>query len=201
MLKVLGRGTSGNVQKVVWLLEELGQPYGREDYGRQFNNTQTEAYLKLNPNGKVPTLVDGEAVVWESNTILRYLCSTLPGGEALYPAEPAARSQAERWMDWQLASLNAPYLGVFRESKKKDEERAASFGADVKELAAQLEILEKGTAGRPWIAGANFSIADICLGPVIDRALAFPVALPAIPGVRAWRDKLVARDAYKKTKA
>ena len=73
--------------------------------------------------------------------------------------------------------------------------------ANLKELAAQLEILEKGTAGRPWIAGVNFSIADICLGPVIDRALAFPVTLPAIPGVRAWRDKLVARDAYKKTKA
>jgi glutathione S-transferase len=201
MLKVLGRGTSGNVQKVIWLLEELRQPYSREDYGRQFNNTQTEAYLALNPCGKVPTLVDGDVVVWESNTILRYLSSTLAGGAALYPADPAARSQVERWMDWQLASLNAPYLGVFKESKKKEDERAASFGADVKELAAQLEILEKGTSGRAWLAGANFSIADICLGPVIDRALAFPVALPAVPQLRAWRDKLVARDAYKKSKA
>jgi glutathione S-transferase len=200
MLKILGRGTSGNVQKVVWLLEELKQPYSREDYGRQFNNTQTEAYLALNPSGKVPTLVDGEVVIWESNTILRYLGSKLPVGAALYPADPAARSEVERWMDWQLASLNAPYIGVFRESKKKDEERGASFAADAKELAAQLEILEKGTTGRPWLAGANFSIADICLGPVIDRALAFPVTLPAIPGVRAWRDRLVARDAYKKSK-
>ena len=200
MLKILGRGTSGNVQKVVWLLEELKQPYNREDYGRQFSNTQTEAYLALNPSGKVPTLVDGEVVIWESNTILRYLSSKLPVGAALYPADPAARSQVERWMDWQLASLNAPYIGVFRESKKKDEERGASFAADAKELAAQLEILEKGTTGRPWLAGANFSIADICLGPVIDRALAFPVTLPAIPGVRAWRDRLVARDAYKKSK-
>jgi len=200
MLRVLGRGTSGNVQKVVFLLEELGFPYTREDYGRQFNNTQTEAYLALNPSGKVPTLVDGDVVVWESNTILRYLSSKLSGGAALYPAEPAARSQIERWMDWQLASLNAAYLGVFRESKKKEEERAAGFAADVKELSAQLELLETGTAGRPWLAGANFSIADICLGPVIDRALSFPVALPAIPAVRAWRDKVVARPAYKKSK-
>jgi glutathione S-transferase len=200
MLKVLGRGTSGNVQKVVWLLEELAIPYEREDYGRQFNNTQTEAYLKLNPNGKVPTLVDGDAVVWESNTILRYLCSKSSGGTALHPADPAARSQIERWMDWQLAAFNAPYLGVFREAKKKEEERAPSFGADAKELAAQLEILEKGTAGRPWLAGESFSIADICLGPIIDRTLAFPVTLPAIPGVRAWRDKVVARDAYKRSK-
>jgi glutathione S-transferase len=200
MLKVLGRGTSGNVQKVVWLLEELGVPYEREDYGRQFNNTQTEAYLKLNPNGKVPTLVDGEVAVWESNTILRYLCGKSPGGAALYPADPAARTQVERWMDWQLASLNAPYLGVFREAKKKEEERASSFAADAKELSAQLEILERGTAGKPWLAGANFSIADVCLGPIIDRALAFPVSLPALPSVRAWREKVVARDAYKKSK-
>lgn len=200
MLRILGRGTSGNVQKVVWLLEELREPYQREDYGRQFNNTQTEEYLRLNPNGKVPTLVDGEAVVWESNTILRYLCNKLTAGAALYPRDPAARSQVERWMDWQLASLNAPYLGVFREAKKKEEERAASFAADAKELSAQLELLEKGTAGRPWIAGENLSIADICLGPVIDRALAFPVSLPALPGVRAWRDRIVSREAYKKSK-
>jgi glutathione S-transferase len=200
MLRILGRGTSGNVQKVVWLLEELNEPYKREDYGRQFNNTQTPEYLHLNPNGKVPTLVDGEVVVWESNTILRYLASSLAAGAALYPADPAARSQAERWMDWQLASLNAPYLGVFREAKKKEDERAASFAADAKELTAQLEILERGTIGRPFIAGANFSLADICLGPIIDRALAFPVALPALPGLRAWRDRVVAREAYKKSK-
>jgi glutathione S-transferase len=200
MLRILGRGTSGNVQKVVWLLEELKEPYKREDYGRQFNNTQTEEYLRLNPNGKVPTLVDGDTVVWESNTILRYLSNKLAGGAALYPSGPAERSQVERWMDWQLASLNAPYLGVFREAKKKEDERAASFAADSKELTALLELLEKGTAGRPWIAGAHFSIADICLGPIIDRALAFPVSLPAIPGVRAWRDRVVGREAYKKSK-
>ena len=201
MVKILGRSTSGNVQKVVWLLEELAQPYTREDYGRQFNNTQTEAYLALNPNGKVPTLVDGDIVVWESNTILRYLCNKSAGAAALYPVDPAARSQVERWMDWQLASLNGPYLGVFREAKKKQEERAATFAADAKELAAQLEILEKGTAGRPFIAGANFSIADICLGPIVDRCLGFPLTLPALSGVRAWHARITARAAYQKSKS
>src|SRR6202021_3272095 len=119
MLKILGRGTSGNVQKVVWLLEELGQPYSREDYGRQFNNTQTEAYLALNPNGKVPTLVDDDVVVWESNTILRYLCSKLPGGAALHPTEAAARSQIERCVSWGLARPRPPSLGVRSEHKRK----------------------------------------------------------------------------------
>ena len=198
MLKVLGRSTSGNVQKVLWLLEELAHPYQREDYGRQFNNTATPEYLTMNPSGKVPTLVDGDVVVWESNTILRYLCNKYAASSTLYPADPGARTHVERWMDWQLASLNGPYLGVFKEAKKKEEERAPSFAADSKELAAQLELLEKGTAGRAWLAGSTFTIADICLGPIVDRCLKFPVSLPALPGVKAWITKVAARPAYQK---
>jgi len=198
MLRVLGRSTSGNVQKVLWLLEELAHPYEREDYGRLFNNTATPEYLGLNPSGKVPTLVDGDTVVWESNTILRYLCNRYAPGSALYPADPAARTHVERWMDWQLASLNGPYLGIFKEAKKKEEERASSWAADSKELVAQLELLEKGTAGRAWIAGDTFTIADICLGPIVDRCLKFPVTLPALPGVRAWLAKLATRPAFGK---
>src|SRR5687767_2796349 len=75
MIRVLGRQTSGNVQKVLFLLEELGLKYTREDYGRQFNNTNTDAYREMNPNMKVPTLVDGDTITWESNTILRYLAA------------------------------------------------------------------------------------------------------------------------------
>jgi glutathione S-transferase len=197
MLRVLGRGTSGNVQKVVWLLEELGAPYKREDYGRQFNNTQDAAYLALNPNGKVPTLVDGDLAIWESNTILRYLAAKYGAGK-FYPADPAARSQIERWMDWQLASLNAPYLGIFREAKKAPGERAASWDADTKELKAQLEILDKGMGGKPWIAGAEMSVADFCLGPIIHRCLDFPLELPGLDGLKAWRGKIAARPAFQK---
>ena len=85
MLRLLGRKTSGNVQKVVFLLEELGLAYEREDYGRQFGNTGG-AYLRLNPNAKVPTLVDGELVIWESNTILRYLSATADSAPKLRAA-------------------------------------------------------------------------------------------------------------------
>ena len=75
MIRLLGRQTSGNVQKVIFCLEELGVPYIREDYGRQFGNTLTDEYRKLNPNAKVPTLIDGDLVIWESHTILRYLAA------------------------------------------------------------------------------------------------------------------------------
>jgi glutathione S-transferase len=185
------------VQKVIWLLEELGISYQREDYGRQFNNTQDAAYLKLNPNGKVPTLVDGDTVIWESNTILRYLCNKA-GNTAFYPANPGQRSQVERWMDWQLASLNNPYLAIFKEAKKPAAERAASWAADAKDLTAQLAILEKGMGGHSWLAGDAISLADFCLGPIVHRCLDFPVDLPALPGLRAWRDKVTARPAFQK---
>ncbi|HJZ16263.1 MAG TPA: glutathione S-transferase family protein [Stellaceae bacterium] len=200
MLRVLGRSTSGNVQKVVWLLEELGTPYGREDYGRQFNNTGDAAYLRLNPNGKVPTLVDGDLAVWESNTILRYLCNRY-GGEALYPADAAARSRIERWMDWQLAALYGPYLALFKEAKKPAAERSASFAADAADLRAQLEILERGAVLRPWVAGTELSLADISLGPIVHRCLDFPVDLPGLAAVRAWRERFAARPAFGKALA
>jgi glutathione S-transferase len=199
MLRVLGRATSGNVQKVLFLLEETGTPYNREDYGRQFNNTGGD-YLKLNPNGKVPTLVDGETVVWESNTILRYLATKL-GKSDLYPSDAAARTQVERWMDWLLASLNYHYVAVFKDSKKPEAERAATFAADAKELAAALEILEKASAGKPFIAGNTFTLADIALGPIVHRCLDFPIQLPPLTGLRAWRDKLKEKPSFKKATA
>src|SRR5215831_5251867 len=96
MIRLLGRQTSGNVQKVIFCLEELRLPYVREDYGRQFGNTLTEAYRKLNPTAKVPTLIDGELVIWESHTILRYLAAV--HGLALTGAAAAERTMVERWM-------------------------------------------------------------------------------------------------------
>ncbi|WP_374384281.1 glutathione S-transferase family protein [Dongia sp.] len=196
MLRVLGRATSGNVQKVLFLLEELGVPYQREDYGRQFNNTQDATYLSLNPNGKVPTLVDGDTVIWESNTILRYLAAK--NKSALYPTDLVQRTQVERWMDWLLASLNAPYVAIFKEAKKPANERGPSWDADAKELRTQLEILAKATAGRPFLAGNDFSLADVCLAPIVHRCLDFPVDLPGLDGLRAWRDKVTSRPAFKK---
>src|SRR6266481_4643755 len=102
MIRLLGRQTSGNVQKVIFCLEELGVPYKREDYGRQFGNTLTDAYRKLNPAAKVPTLIDGDLVIWESHTILRYLAAvhrpTLTGTTA------AECTMVDRWMDWLLGA-------------------------------------------------------------------------------------------------
>lgn len=194
MIRLLGRKTSGNVQKVLFLLEELGLEYEREDYGRQFDNTQTDAYLAMNPTAKVPTLVDGDLVVWESNTILRYLAAK--AGSALYPADPAARTLAERWMDWQLASLNGPYLAVFKGSRLDPSERGAGFDASAKDLGAQLTILDGALADCDWLAGDAVSLAEYCLGPIIQRCLNFPIDLPALDRLRLWHRRVAALPAF-----
>ena len=193
MIKLLGRKTSGNVQKVLFLLEELGEKYEREDYGRQFGNTTTPEYLALNPNGKVPTIrVDG-LTIWESNTILRFLATR--AGQRFYPVEPARRTEVERWMDWLLATLNPLYLYMFREAKKPAAERPADFAAQEKEIAAQLTILDGALADRHWFAGDDLSLADIAMAPIVKRCLGFPIDLPALSTLRAWQGRIDARPA------
>ena len=197
-MRLLGRKTSGNVQKVMFLLEELKLTYTREDYGRQFGNTQTPDYLSMNPNAKVPTLVDGSLVIWESNTILRYVAAKAKS--ILYPTDLAARTHVERWMDWQLSALNNPYLAMFREAKLEPEKRSPDFAAQHKDLGAQLSILDKAI-GEKWVAGGEMTIADICLAPIVHRCLRFGVELPALPHVKRWDATISAREAFKKATA
>ena len=194
MIRLLGRATSGNVQKVIFLLEELGLKYVREDYGRQFNNTNTDAYRKLNPNMKVPTLIDGDLVSWESNTILRYLAAM--HNPALTGATPAEKTYVERWMDWMLASLNTPYVAVFKDAKKPPAERSADFAAQSADLIAQLKILDSHIAGKNWFALDRLTIADIALAPVVKRSLEFPIERPQFADLSRWMKAIEARPAF-----
>jgi glutathione S-transferase len=189
MLRLLGRATSGNVQKVIFALEELGTPYEREDYGRLFGNTASPEYGAMNPTRKVPTLVDGEVVIWESNSILRYVASGTP----LYPDAAAARARIDPWMDWLLASLYSAFLAGFQNAKKEPADRAPDVG---KNLAAELKLLEDRLAAHPWLAGADFSLADIALAPIVRRCVAFPYEMPAMPALAAWCAKLEQRPAF-----
>ncbi|MGF1627196.1 MAG: glutathione S-transferase family protein [Alphaproteobacteria bacterium] len=191
-MKLLGRSTSGNVQKVVLLLEELGADYTREDFGKQFNNTASEFYLGMNPTGKVPTLVDGEVAVWESNTILRYIAAKV--GSPLYPTDLAARSHVDRWMDWLLATLYDLHLAGFKATRANEpisEETAKGLGEALSLLEAQLEKTD-------YIAGDQMTIADLALAPIVHRCLNFHVDLPDLPALRAWHADLAARPSFKK---
>jgi len=194
VIKLLGRQTSGNVQKVIFLLEEAGIPYSREDYGRQFNNTQTADYKALNPTAKVPTIVDGDVTIWESNTILRYLAAVK--APQLTGATPAERSQVERWMDFLLAAINAAYLTCFKEAKLPEAERSAGFAAQAKDLVDQMAILDGHLAGKDFLALGKLTIADIALAPVLKRCLDFPLERPALPNLERWIAAIGARPAF-----
>ncbi|MBL8584489.1 MAG: glutathione S-transferase family protein [Rhizobiaceae bacterium] len=196
MIKLLGRATSGNVQKVLFFLEETGTPYQREDYGRQFENTGTVEYKALNPTSKVPTLVDGDTVIWESNTILRYLAATY--APQLTGATPAEKSQVERWMDFVLAAINPGYLAAFKGAKLKPEEQPADYADQIKDLVAQLKIVDGGLAGHEFLALGKLTIADIALGPILKRCVDFKIDRPALPNVERWVAALSERPAFQK---
>lgn len=191
-MKVLGRATSGNVQKVLFLLEELGADYTREDYGRTFNNTSTDEYLAINPTGKVPSLVDGDTKIWESHTILRYIAAK--AGSDLLPSDPPARTKVECWMDWLLATLNGTYVTLFKATKDGGEGPEDA----VKELGAALTMLDAHLASNDYVAGSSMSLADIALGPIVHRCLGFPVARPDLPNLEAWHKRMLERPAFQK---
>lgn len=195
MIKVLGRKTSGNVQKVLFLLEEAGIAYEREDYGRLFENTKTDDYLAMNPTAKVPTVIDGDTVIWESNTILRYLAATQ--APDLTGATPAEATEVERWMDFLLAAINAGYLAAFKGSKLAEDERPPEFAGQVKDLHAQLAILDGHIADREFFALDRLTLADIALAPIVGRCLNFPLERPAMPGLEAWFERIEKRPAFK----
>ncbi len=159
MLKIWGRATSSNVQKVLWCCGELDIPFERVDLGGPFGGNQDPEYLALNPNGLVPTVKDGDLVLWESNTICRYLATT-HRGERLYPAAPAARALVERWMDWQLANVGPPMsallVGLIR-SRPEERDPAAIEAARRKALSAWT-IVEDELENRPYPSrlGADF---------------------------------------------
>jgi glutathione S-transferase len=104
-------------------------------------------------------------------------------------------------MDWLLASLNTPYVAIFKEAKKAPGERAASWAADAKELTANLQLLDAHLARQPYLAGKELSIADIALGPIVARCLDFPIDRPDLPNLKAWRERIAARPAFKKATA
>jgi glutathione S-transferase len=198
MLKIWGRATSSNVQKVLWCCAELGIAFERVDIGGPFGGNQDPEYLALNPNGLVPTVRDGDLILWESNTICRYLAATR-GGARLHPPEPAARALVERWMDWQLSAVGPPMgallFGLIR-NRPEQRDHAAIEAARRKALAAWT-IVEDALDDRPWLAGGALSLAEIVLGTLAYRWHAFPIERPALNRLRGWYERMRERPGFK----
>jgi glutathione S-transferase len=197
--RLWGRASSSNVKKVMWLADEMGLAYERIDAGGKFGVVDTPTYKKLNPNSRVPTIEDGDFVLWESNSVMRYLASQY-GGEAFYPSEPAMRASIDRWLDWQLSTLTPVetpvFMGTIRTPAEKHDK--AALVAAVAKLVPQWAIVEAHLVARPYMAGDTFSIADIALAIFAHRLLHNPfISVPPLPNISAWHDRLRPRPGFK----
>ncbi len=199
MLKVWGRNTSSNVQKVIWALGEMKLPFERIDVGGAFGKTKDPFYLAMNPNSLVPTLEEEDGfTMWESNSIVRYLAAK-HGSRTLEPADLKIRGRAQMWMDWQLSvmgpSLGPVFWGLIRTPPEKRDANAIAAGKAKSVEAAQM--LEDQLAKTQYLAGDAFSYGDIPVGIMIYRFVQLIPERPAMPGLDRWYSAISSRPAFK----
>lgn len=198
LLRLWGRLSSVNVRKVVWTAQELGIALQRTDAGGQFGIVREPHYLGLNPNGLVPLIEDdgpeGPVVLWESNTIVRYLCARHSLGQ-LYPEALPARFLAEQWMDWQQTALNPAGRHAFMQWIRTPaaERDAALIAQSVAATEPLLALLDAHLARQPYVAGERFTMADIPLGCEVHRWFGLPQERPAWPHLERWFQALQVR--------
>jgi glutathione S-transferase len=188
-IKVWGRTTSSNVKKVLWVAHDLKIDIDRIDAGGKYGVVDTPAYKALNPNSRVPTIEDGDFVLWESNSIMRYFCDKFDG-EALYPADPQTRADINRWLDWALSVLVPADTKVFLATIRVPEAQhdKAAIAKMVDGLARVYDIMNKRLEGRKYVVNDRFSLADIAFSVHVDRWLRNPFLKekPDFPNNTAW---------------
>ena len=194
MLKIWGRLTSVNVQKVVWCADELGLEYERVEAGGKYGIVNTPEYLAMNPNGLVPVIEHDGCVLWESNAITRYLAARYGEG-SLWPTDIQMRADADRWMDWQAVSFN-PAIGpgfwqLIRTAPEKRDAAVIEAARDSGEK--KLALLDQHLASRDFVAGASFTMGDIPLGCSVDRWYKLPLPRESHPHVERWYQRLCER--------
>src|SRR5262245_32864430 len=198
MLKVFGRRSSLNVQKVMWALGELALPHEHVDLGGRFRGLDTPEFAALNPNRQIPVLADGAAVIWESQAIVRYLAAKYRVW-TLWADDPAERSLADRWMDWAQATWQPDFMGIFWGYWRTPEPQRNGRAIEAAQRAcvAHLEILDRHLAKNEWVAGDTLTMGDIPVGVGFYRYFELGLPTPAVPNVRAWYARLCERPAYR----
>jgi glutathione S-transferase len=198
MLRIWGRKNSANVQKVMWGIGELALAHERIDIAGAFGKNREPAYLALNPNGLVPTLEDGDLLVWEANTILRYLAG-LHGKGTLEPADPKARARASQWMDWQLSvlgpAIHETFWGLVRTPPEK--RNLPAIEASKAKTTAAIKILDAQLAKTAYVAGDAFSMGDIPVGIFGYRFHELVPERPALVNFERWCAAISARPAFR----
>ena len=199
MIKIWGRNTSSNVQKVMWAIGEIGLPHERIDVGGAFGKTREAAYLAMNPNGLVPTLEEEDGfLLWESNTIVRYLAAKHKAA-VLEPAELPIRANASKWMDWQLSvfgpAITPVFWGLIRTPPEKRNHTEIDDGK--KKSSAAVKMMDEQLGNTAYLAGESFSYGDIPAGIMAYRYRQLVPDRPPFPHFERWYAAISARPAFK----
>lgn len=197
-MKILGQPNSINVRKVLWTCAEMALSPDREDWGGGGHSTSDPEFLKINPKGLIPVLVDGDIRLSESNTICRYLAAR-EGRSDLLPESGIKRAEVEAWMDWQISELNTAWRYAFMGLVRKHpdfgdpELRAASVQAWNSAMAVLDKHLEvTGT----YVCGEHFTLADIVLALSTNRWERTPMTRPSFQAISAWMDRISPRTGF-----
>lgn len=198
MLKIWGRKTSSNVQKVMWAVGELQLAHERVDIGGPFGGNKEPAYLAMNPNGLVPTLEDGDLILWESNTIVRYLAGR-HGAGTLEPSDPVTRARASQWMDWQLSvlgpAIGPAFWGLIRTPPEQRD--ATAIAASQAKTVDAMKILDAALGKRAYVAGDAFSYGDIPVGIMAYRYWQLVPQRPDTPNLARWYAEIEKRPGFR----
>ena len=194
MLRIWGRVSSVNVQKVVWCADELGLAYERIDAGGKFGVNDTPEYLAMNPNGLVPVIDDAGFILYESNAIVRYLAAR-SGEGILWPKEARERADVDRWMEWQSTAYTPAMWAAFWQLVRTpaDKRDAAAIEASRAKSEKLSGILDSHLATRRYLAGERFSAADIVVGCAAHRWLNLPLAREPRAHLERWYADLKSR--------
>ncbi len=193
-LRILGRISSVNVQKVVWCADELGLAYERADVGGSYGGNDTPAYLAKNPNGLVPVIEEGDFVLYESNAIVRYLAAR-HSQAGLWPDDLHQRADVDRWMEWQSTGFTPAMWGAFWHLCRTPPEKRDATVIEASRVKSEkaVGVLDAHLAGREFLAGNAFSPADIVVGCAAHRWLGLPIAREPRPNVERWYAALKSR--------
>jgi glutathione S-transferase len=200
MLRIYGRANSINVRKVLWMCQEVGEPFIREDWGRGFRSTAEQDFRRVSDFGVVPVVDDGGFILRESNTIVRYLANKHRRSD-LYPSGLQARALVEQWMDWAATDayvgIRPVFLGLqVKMAPFKDDPVAIRAG--VAEWTRQMQRLDAHmSANGPFVTGAEFTIGDIPVGLIVNRWFGISFEKPDLPALSTYYDRLAERPAYR----
>ncbi|TNF79240.1 glutathione S-transferase [Pseudomonas sp. ICMP22404] len=200
MLKIWGRKNSSNVRKALWCAEELGLAFEAIDAGGAFGVVDTPEYRAKNPNGRVPMIEDDGFVLWESNTIVRYLLARHVPGSAWYPTDLQKRATADKWMDWTTSSFAGPFRTVFWGVVRTPAEQQdwPAIHAAIKECEGLLAMADQALSEQPYLSGEEIGMGDIPLGSFIYAWFEMPIERATQPHLEAWYRRLQQRPAYRK---